>query len=89
MPRQRSFLSSVLKGRRNTPTYYSGRGDMAGNPDILAEAACCGRPDAEWAWLRLLCFVCVSSTVGVWLWQVYFYKQAMFFKDEPWSPFKN
>ncbi|KEG12530.1 hypothetical protein DQ04_01641090 [Trypanosoma grayi] len=78
-----------FKGRRNTAEYYVGRGGAEGHPDMVADCISGSRADPEWMWLKLLCFVCMTSTVGTWMWQTYFWEQAKFFKDEPWSPFRN
>ncbi|CAD2215022.1 hypothetical protein AGDE_03455 [Angomonas deanei] len=79
-----------IPGRRGniSPEYYVSH-STAGHPDQVAELLAAGRSDPEWMWLKLLCFVCVMSTVGVWVYGVFFPDHIKYFKDEPWSPFRN
>lgn len=59
----------------------------AGHPDAAAVLLNSGRADPEWMWLKLLCFLCVSATIGTTLYGYFFPKHVKYFKDEPWSPF--
>lgn len=76
-----------MKGRRGSvsPEYYVSR-SAAGHADPVAELLDGGRPDNEWMWIKFLCLICVGSTFGTWLYQVYFSNHVKYFKDEPWSP---
>lgn len=72
----------------STPEYYNSR--MAiGHPDELALELTAGRSDPEWQWLKFFCFICVLSTMGSWVYGVFFPEHMKWFKDEPWSTFRN
>ncbi|KAG5493934.1 hypothetical protein JKF63_01766 [Porcisia hertigi] len=78
----------LFQGRRgsSSPEYYVARGNT-GHPDPVAELLCVGRADPEWMWLKLLCFLCVSATLGTTVYGYLFAEHVKYFKDEPWSPF--
>ncbi|EPY17437.1 hypothetical protein STCU_10618 [Strigomonas culicis] len=82
-----SFPIAGLKGSSQS-NYYMIR-SSAGHPDEVAEILTAGRSDPEWKWLKFLCFFCVMSTVGTWTYGVFFPDHIKYFKDEPWSPFRN
>lgn len=88
VPPKHHLPAFCWKGRRGieAPQYYSVR-SSAGHPDPVAEIIGAGRTDPEWMWLKLLCFICVLSTVGGWLFGKFFPEHIKVFKDEPWSPF--
>ncbi|CAJ1022498.1 hypothetical protein, conserved [Leishmania lindenbergi] len=79
------FLFQSRRGS-NSSEYYMTRSN-AGHPDTVAELLGAGRTDPEWMWLKLLCFLCVSSTFGTTLYSYFFAEHMKYFKDEPWSPF--
>ncbi|GET92258.1 hypothetical protein, conserved [Leishmania tarentolae] len=78
----------LFQGRRGSSSseYYVSRSNI-GHPDTVAELLGAGRADPEWMWLKLLCFLCVSSTFGTTLYGYFFAEHMKYFKDEPWSPF--
>ncbi|CAM38497.1 conserved hypothetical protein [Leishmania braziliensis MHOM/BR/75/M2904] len=79
------FLFQSRRGSSSSE-YYMTRSN-AGHPDTVAELLRAGRTDPEWMWLKLLCFLCVSSTFGTTLYSYFFAEHMKYFKDEPWSPF--
>lgn len=78
-----------FKGRRGTSSseYYVTRSNI-GHPDPVAEMLGAGRTDTEWMWVKFLCFVCFTSTVGTYFYGVFFEDHMRWFKDEPWSRFR-
>ncbi|CAC9538438.1 conserved hypothetical protein [Leishmania infantum JPCM5] len=80
----------LFQGRRGSSSseYYVSRSNP-GHPDTVAELLGAGRADPEWMWLKLLCFLCVSSTFGTTLYSYCFAEHMKYFKDEPWSPFRH
>lgn len=87
---QHQLPKFLFQGRRGSSSseYYVSRSD-SGHPDTVAELLGAGRADPEWMWLKLLCFLCVSSTFGTTLYGYCFGEQMKYFKDEPWSPFRH
>lgn len=77
-------LAVSMVNPRGNPAYYSYHG---GYSDPLAVALKGGRADWEWVKLRMLCGFCTTSTVGTWMYGVYFPEKMKQYKDEPWSPF--
>lgn len=86
---QHQLPKFLFQGRRgcHSSEYYVGRSN-AGHPDTVAELLGAGRADQEWMWLKMLCFLCVSSTFGTTLYGYCFAEHMKYFKDEPWSPFR-
>ncbi|KAG5491620.1 hypothetical protein JIQ42_01526 [Leishmania sp. Namibia] len=82
---RRKFLFQGRRGSSSSECYVTR--SSAGHPDAVAELLGAGRDDPEWMWLKLLCFLCVSSTFGTTLYGYFFAEHIKYFKDEPWSPF--
>lgn len=82
--------NSVFSRRRGnfTPEFYVSPNAL-GYADPVAETLSAGRTDPEWAWLKLLCFICTISTLGTAVYAFFFPEHVKVFKDEPWSAFRN